>query len=170
MDWDLVGNAGCATHQVIHHAAQSLTENTVIERRWERIIPHIKEFQSHLAKHVPELRIEFANDNTWSNDQYKEQRKSGIYSRFGVYLMFDNAECLEYVGVAMNSFDDRIWSHRTFVERRYTDVIAIPHQFYFLGLALEFFLICRLQPPKNTTYKGYTIPQLEVELPAPQSP
>ncbi len=82
--------------------------------------------------------------------------------------MFDNAECLEYVGVAMNSFNDRIWDHDSFVERRFTDVITIPHHFYFLGLALEFFLICRLHPPKNSTYRGYTIPQYQVELPAPE--
>ena len=42
--------------------------------------------------------------------------------------MFDNNEALEYVCVAMDSVHDRIWSHDSFVERKFTDVIAIPHE------------------------------------------
>lgn len=130
----------------------------MIERRWEPIIPQLRDFQHHLAPHVPELRIQHANDRRWSQQRYREQCRTGIFDQYGVYLMFDNNEVLEYVGVAMNSFHDRLWSHDSFVERMLTDVIAIPHEYYFLGVALEFFLICRLHPPKNTIYRGYTIP------------
>lgn len=128
------------------------------ERRWEPVIPQILEFQHHLAPHIPQLRIEHANDRQWSTQKYREQCKTGIFDKYGVYLMFDDSEVLEYVGVAMNRFHDRIWSHDPFLKRRFTDVIAIPHEFYFLGIALEFFLICRLHPPMNTIYRGYTIP------------
>jgi hypothetical protein len=129
------------------------------EARWAPILPQLKEFQLHLAPHVPAFRIEHLNDRRWSYARYREQCKTGAYNRYGVYLIFDPAEKLEYVGVAMNSFHDRIWDHDSFLERMLTDVIAIPHEYYFLGLALEFFLICRLHPPKNTVYRGYTIPE-----------
>ncbi len=57
----------------------------------------------------------------------------------------------------MNRFHDRIWSHDTAVDRTLTDVILISHEYYFLGLALEFFLIARLRPLKNATYRSYSI-------------
>lgn len=138
------------------------------ESRWTQIIPHLEEFQRHLALHIPILHIEHLNDRRWSNERYREQCKTGAYNRYGVYLMFDRAEKIEYIGVAMNSFHDRIWSHDSLVERMLTDVIPIPHEYYFLGLALEFFLICRLHPPKNKVYRGYTIPTYPPDLLATQ--
>jgi hypothetical protein len=129
------------------------------ETRWAPIIPHLRGFQRHLAPHVPPLAIHHLNDRRWTREQYLKQCKAGQFNHYGVYLMFDREEKLEYVGVAMNSFHNRIWDHDSFVERMLTDVIPIPHAYYFLGLSLEFFLICRLHPPKNTIYRGYTIPE-----------
>ena len=127
------------------------------ERRWEPIVPHLREFQRHLAAHIPELRIVPANDRRWSEERYREQCKNDIFEQYGVYLIFDANESLEYVGIAMNRFHDRIWSHDTAVDRTLTDVILISHEYYFLGLALEFFLIARLRPLKNATYRSYSI-------------
>jgi hypothetical protein len=141
----------------------------MIESRWERIIPPLQEFQSHLASHIPPLRIQHLNDRRWSGDlsyRYDEQLKTGLYDKFGVYLIFNACDSLEYVGLAMNSFHDRIWGHDDHVDRLLTDVIAIPHEYYFLGPALEFFLICRLNPPKNKIYNtGYTIPAAQIPSP-----
>jgi len=38
----------------------------------------------------------------------------------------------------------------------------LAHEYYFIAPALEFFLICRLQPPKNSQYRRYTIPVHEL--------
>lgn len=64
----------------------------------------------------------------------------------------------------MVNFDKRVWSHEKMfgsreVERRWTDVIVLPPECAFLGLSLEYFLICRLHPKCNTSYKGYEIPR-----------
>ena len=127
-------------------------ENTMCEHRWDMIVPHLHEFQSHLANHIPQLIIQNATDRQWPHDRYLQQRKTGIFSQKGVYLLFDNEEKLQYVGVATNTFDDRIWSHDWWIDRRFIDVIPFPDDYCFLALALEFFLIRRLQPPKNTMY------------------
>ena len=131
----------------------------MIEARWEPILPVLREFQSSLRSKGSALRIVSACDRRWSEQRYQQERKTGIYRKYGVYLIFNPLEILEYVGLAMNAFDDRIWSHDSYVNRQYTDVVAFDHTFYFLAPALEFFLIVRLQPPKNSQYKGYTIPE-----------
>jgi len=84
----------------------------------------------------------------------------------GVYLIFDEHEELLYAGVALVNFDNRVWSHDACfeswdVERRWTDVIELQPEYAFLGLSLEYFLICRLNPRCNTSYKGYEIPKSE---------
>jgi len=133
------------------------------ECRWELIVPHLRDFQSYLAEHVPQLRIQNATDRQWSNDRYKQQCQTGIFNQRGVYLIFDNKETLQKVGVAMNTFHDRIWSHDWYIERRFIDVIPFPDEYCFLALALEYFLICRLHPPKNSVYQGHTIPFVQPE-------
>lgn len=55
------------------------------EARWAPIIPHLEEFQRHLAPHVPPLQIEHLNDRRWSNGRYREQCKTGAYNQYGVY-------------------------------------------------------------------------------------
>lgn len=128
------------------------------EHRWQPILPHLQEFERYLAPDIPSLGIEPASDRQWTDEQYRAHRKTGVFSKYGVYLIFAPDESLEYVGVAMNDFDSRIWSHDAYVNRRWTDVISFAHEFYFLAISLEFYLIARLQPPKNTTYREYTIP------------
>lgn len=131
-----------------------------MERRWQPIIPHLQEFRRQLAGHLPELRIVPANDRSWSDDEFQTQRMTGILSQYGVYLIFAPDESLEYVGLAMYSFDKRVWSHDEHINRQWTDVIAFSHQFFFLAPALEFWLICRLHPPRNKSYRGYTCPDI----------
>ncbi len=131
----------------------------MIQSRWKPVIPHLQEFQRHLSGRVPELTIVAANDQLWTNEEFENQKKTGDFKGYGVYLIFGPDESLEYVGLAMNQFDDRIWSHEACVNRRWTDVIPFCHEHYFLAPALEFLLITQLQPPKNTVYKGYTILQ-----------
>ncbi|MEM1444671.1 MAG: hypothetical protein AAGF84_01320 [Planctomycetota bacterium] len=126
--------------------------------RWKPIVAILDEFQSHLASHVPKIKIQAANDRGWSELRYQEERRKGTFRQYGVYLMFGPDETLQYVGLAMNAFNDRIWSHDAYVERQWTDIIAFSHENYFLAPALEFFLICRLQPPMNSQYKSYTLP------------
>ena len=133
------------------------------EQRWDTIIPHLRDFQSHLAAHIPQLRLENATDRQWSDDRYRQQCKTGIFDQCGVYLLFDDKEALLYVGVAMNTFHDRIWSHDWWIERRFIDVIPFPREYCFFALALEYFLICRLRPPKNSVYQGHTIPFVQPE-------
>ena len=132
----------------------------MIIERWAKIVPCLSEFQHHLAPHIPILKLEQANDRMWSEQEYREQCRTGIFERYGVYVIFAPDESLEYVGIAMNRFHNRIWSHDDHLNRRWTDVISLPREYYWLGPALEFFLIVRLQPPKNSVYKAYAIPEL----------
>ena len=125
--------------------------------RWKPIVPHLRDFETHLCSDFPPLQIQAANERSWSQQRYLDQRKTGIFNGYGVYLLFAEDQTLLYVGLAMNRFDDRIWSHDHHVERHWTDVVAIGHEHYFLAPALEFFLISRLHPPRNRTYRGYTI-------------
>ena len=87
----------------------------------------------------------------------RRKRELKVCSGNGVYLIYSPEEQLRYVGVAMNTFDHRIWGHDDEVSRRWTDVIPLPSDWYFFAPALEFFLIVKLQPPDNTAYRKYTI-------------
>jgi hypothetical protein len=91
------------------------------------------------------------------------QCKTGIFDQCGVYLLFDDKDALLYVGVAMNTFHGRIWSHDWWIEQRFIDVIPFPREQCFFALALEYFLICRLHPPKNSMYQGHEIPVFQSE-------
>ncbi len=132
--------------------------------RWRAVESCLEEFQQHLAPHVPKFELRFADDSTWTDERYEEEAKTGVFGECGVYLIFNENEALQYIGVAMNGFARRIWMHDEDVDRRYTDLISIPRQFYFLAPALEFFLVCRLRPPKNKVYRNYTIPPWEPDV------
>ena len=137
-----------------------------MERRWASVIPSLDEFQRHLDPRVTKLPIQFADDSTWSNEQYELEAKKGTYRKCGVYLIFDANEELQYIGVAMDGFSKRIWMHDAEVDRRFTDLIPFPPEHYFLAPALEFFLLCRLRPSKNKVYREYTIPAWQLDEPA----
>src|SRR4051794_9355864 len=94
--------------------------------RWAPIIPHLQEFQRHLAPHVPLFQIEHLNDRRWVNErrrEFLEQLKTGKYDLPGIYLIYNNEEQLEYVGMATGTFHHRIWDHDEIVERLYADIL-----------------------------------------------
>jgi hypothetical protein len=134
--------------------------------RWQHLRAALDDFRSYLAPNTPPFVLHAANDYWWDDDEYKRLRPAGFPSRMrGVYLMYDDAGELMYVGVALVSFDKRVWSHDDLfashgVERRWTDVIALEPEYAFLALSLEFFLISRLRPKYNTSYSGYEVPRL----------
>ena len=127
--------------------------------RWQPVIPVLREFDSALSKHVPPTSVLAASDGEWSDEEYERLRPKGFPSNLrGVYLLFDSPGELLYVGLAMWCFDKRVWSHDSEMDRRWVDIIPFDDQHIFLAPALEFFLIARLSPPYNKTYKGHTIP------------
>ena len=141
--------------------------------RWRAVRATLDEFQRYLSPRVEQLRIIAANDSWWNADEYKQLRADGFPSRLrGVYLIYDQHDELLYVGVALVNFDKRVWSHDTMfaareVERRWTDIIPLGPEYAFLALSLEYFLISRLNPKCNTSYKGYQIPGEQEESPEP---
>lgn len=123
--------------------------------RWSTIIPLLREFEGYLAEDAPRLALVHANDSRWSDEAYRRRRAELKYgSKYGVYLLFEGTEQLRYVGLAMYSFDKRIWSHDGYISRQWTDIIPFEDTWYFLAPALEFFLISRLQPPDNRSYRN----------------
>ena len=52
-------------------------------------------------------------------------------------------------------FDKRVWSHQSRLEYRWIDIIPFDEEHYFLAPALEFFLICKLNPLDNRVFRGY---------------
>lgn len=128
-----------------------------METRWIPIIPVLEEFQSFLSNKVPKLEIINANDRNWPQERYESQEKTGIFDKYGIYLIFNDSGKLQYVGVSMQRFHNRIWKHDFKVQRRWTDVIPFEHENYFLALALEFFLIAKLTPKGNREFKNFTI-------------
>mgnify|MGYP002623483324 CR=1 FL=1 len=112
--------------------------------RWREIVPHLDEFQSYLATQVPRLSIEPLNDREWTYARYRQACADGVFDRPGVYFIFAPDQTLEYIGVATGIFHDRIWSHDEWVNRRWTDGIALNDDYRFLAPSLELFLISRL--------------------------
>ena len=133
-----------------------------MEERWKEANAALEEFKLLLAPRVcQKLTIKAANDGKWSEEQFEAQKKTGIFTKeYGVYLIYNDYGGLEYVGLAMFRFDSRIWSHDGLVSRRWTDVISMPYKYYFLAPALECFLILRLRPKHNKTYRNFTLPPL----------
>lgn len=132
-----------------------------MEDRWNSVFSELRRFERSLHPSTPRLEIHLANDKCWTvaeSDAY--YRQTGVLKKRGVYLMFDDGGVLEYVGVAMYTFNDRIWKHDHLVTRRWTDVIPFTDRNYYLAPALEFYLIARLHPPANSTYRGYKIDDL----------
>jgi hypothetical protein len=123
--------------------------------RWSSVISVVREFEAHLAHNAPKLQIVNAIDREWSYEEYRQRKREfRICSGKGVYLIFDVEDRLQYVGLAMNAFDDRIWSHDEYVPRKWTDVIAFPDDWCFIAPALECFLIAKLKPPGNSHYRS----------------
>lgn len=131
--------------------------------RWIPVRKALDDFRTYLAPHIPDFDLLNATDAHWTEDEYRRLRPKGFPTRLcGVYLLFDEAELLQYVGVAVVNFDKRVWSHDTWIERRWIDIIPIRDEFVFLAPSLEYFLICRLAPRHNKSFNGHTIPKCSV--------
>jgi hypothetical protein len=143
---------------IVQLMEDAILDDTHSLPRWRKVEPLLREFESYLAAEAPPLRIVPANDYDWSDEEYRQRKRDfKVCSGSGVYLIFDVASQLQYVGLAMNTFDHRIWSHDEYISRQWTDVIPFDPAWYFLAPALEFFLIVHLRPPANTAYRQYSI-------------
>ena len=126
----------------------------------DRLAPirrELERFQRTLCHpSMPPLAVIPATDRHWTDAEYASRKPAGFPGDLGgVYLIYDDAETLQYVGVALWSFDKRVWSHDAAISRRYIDIVPIVDAWLPLALALEFWLIQALAPPGNTTYQGY---------------
>jgi hypothetical protein len=133
---------------------------TPMPERWNDVIPHLTEFRSHLATGFPPLELEMAFDYGWPDEDYKTMLQRGHYYRPGVYLLYDETQCLRYIGKAMN-FYKRIFKHRaygTVPEAFYIDVVAFDPRCFYFTHALEHLLIVRLSPPRNKHCRNDHIP------------
>ena len=137
--------------------------------RWTSICEHLRRFERDYCPAVmPPLTILNGSDRTWTDAEYQARRPAGFPDNMrGVYLLFDPTETLLYVGVAMWSFDKRVWAHDEWGSRRYIDVIPFSDRWLPLALSLEFVLIQALHPPENTTYRNYGLPQTDGHEPIP---
>jgi hypothetical protein len=130
--------------------------SSMSEARWGPVLPILDAFQRHLAENIPRLEIIAAADKRWSDEQYMQHRPEGFPSRLrGVYLLFDENKSLLYVGLAMWSFDKRVWTHDEWIPRRWIDIILLNNETVFLAPSLEHWLISRLNPSHNKVYKKY---------------
>jgi len=126
----------------------------------DRFVPiqrELERFQRTLCNpSMPPLVVIHATNRQWTDAEYASRKPAGFPGRLrGVYLISDDAEVLQYVGVALWSFDKRVWSHDAMIQRRFIDIVPIADAWLPLALALEFWLIQALAPPGNTTYQGY---------------
>jgi hypothetical protein len=124
--------------------------------RWDPVLEAIAVFRSYLAPNVPPFELIAPVDRRWTDEEYGRRRPRGFPCRLrGVYLIYDDAEVLLYIGLATDCFDKRVWSHDSRLPRHYTDIIVFGEEHLFLAPALEYFLITRLRPTKNTTFRGH---------------
>jgi len=124
--------------------------------RWQPALDAIDEFRSHFAEHVPPFELVAACDKHWTDEEYRRLRPHGFPRGLrGVYFIFDDAETLQYIGVATGCFDKRVWSHGQWLSRRYTDIIALDDSHIFLAPSLEYFLITRLRPMGNSVFRTH---------------
>jgi hypothetical protein len=105
---------------------------------------------------MPPLAVIHATDRSWTDAEYRNRKPKGFPSKLrGVYLIYDDVEALQYVGVAMWCFDKRVWTHDDHIKRHYIDIVPFGDAWIHLALALEFWLIQAFKPIGNKTYQGY---------------
>ncbi|MDB5328983.1 MAG: hypothetical protein JWP03_134 [Phycisphaerales bacterium] len=135
--------------------------------RWQSVKAQVEDFRRYLYADFPPLEIREGYDFAWHwGDDYKTSRKDKRYGQPGVYLFFDEAGELLYVGKGIYTFDKRIWTHQI-QGARYIDLIPFDQKHAPFLLALEHFLICRLKPKANKQGIDYDVPPLPMQLPAP---
>jgi hypothetical protein len=105
------------------------------------------------------LTVVHASDRRWTDAEYRNRRPKGFPTKLrGVYLIYDDAQVLQYVGLAMGCFDKRVWSHDDLIPRRqFIDIVSFDDAWLPLAPTLEFWLIQTLRPPINTTYQDYGV-------------
>ena len=124
--------------------------------RWQRVNALVDEFRRDLSPDFPSLDIASLYDYGWTAEQYRASRADKRYWKWGVYLFFDAAGSVVYVGQATFSFDKRVWSH-DFPEAACIDVIPVPTRVWHFIPALEIFLICKLKPKYNKVAAAYNV-------------
>lgn len=141
-------------------------------RRWESILPQLTRFQqTYCSPAMPSLRLLVGSDRTWPVAEYDTRKPVGFPGKLrGVYLLFDQDERLQYVGAALWTFDKRVWAHDGDVDRRCIDIIPLADPWYVLTLALEFYLIQVLEPPRNIVYRDYGVVLDGDHEPIPRAP
>jgi hypothetical protein len=132
-----------------------------LPRRWASVNAVLAEFRKYLSSRVPPFQLIEACNRTWLDAEYRRLRPPGFPGRLrGVYLIFDESETLQYVGLATTCFDKRVWTHDEHLPRRFTDIIAINDAYMFLAPSLEYFLVVRLKPCGNRVYTAHGQPEL----------
>lgn len=124
--------------------------------RWKAVEDQIQQFRSFLAPSVPSFKVMHAVDRQWSDDEYNNKKPEGFpFNSRGVYLIYggEGTEELLYVGSATKNYASRVFMHDEKIERRHIDIIPFEEKYLSLSVALEFFLISRLRPPGNSSYK-----------------
>ena len=130
-------------------------------KRWEQVGLKITDFRKVVCVDAPPFTIRAAYDYQWSKEQYKSVLKADRrFQDSGVYLIFSANEELIYVGVAMYTFEKRIWRHPNLDELGacFIDTISFDDPYKPLAIALEWFLITRLKPKGNKVAVGYDVP------------
>lgn len=109
---------------------------------------------------MPELRIE-----AWAVDRKAVPGRLRRRSQ-GVYLLFDEAERIRYVGVAVgHPHSKRIGSHG--FPYRYADVICFEPRWLPLAFTLEYVLIQTMGHLQNKAYRGYGLHCGHDPIPSP---
>lgn len=129
--------------------------------RWRAVATVLEEFGTYLSERVPRLQLTAACDKNWSDAEYRRLRPRGFPGKLhGVYLIFDDSERLQYVGLATTCFDKRVWTHDRHVQRRFTDIIPIDDAHMFVAPSLEYSLIVRLKPVGNRAFTTHVLPHV----------
>ncbi len=122
--------------------------------RWRTVQERLEEFRRYLAPDFPCLEIKEGYDYEWSyGPEWKSACKTKRFDPCGVYLIYDGAGTLLYVGKA-DWFYKRMLKHEDVPDKRFIDLICFAEEHSPFVLALETFLIQKLTPPGNTNGTG----------------
>ncbi len=123
--------------------------------RWADVNAVVTEFRRYLSTDFPSLQVTPLYDFNWSQEEYKASREVSAYNSPGVYLFYNESGELLYIGKASWTFDKRVWKHPEIVDARHIDVIAFDWPTSHFCLALEYFLIAKLNPRYNKQGREY---------------